>query len=179
MQLYLIRHTRLQAEGLCYGRHNPPLAPSFAAEAEAVKASFAEVEPMAVYSSPAARCRALVEHLGWQTRYDPRLQELDFGDWEGRAWHDIPRAESEAWTADFVRRAPPNGESYAALQARVVEFLRELQQQGAAQAVIVSHAGVIRAALAWLRNIPLEHSFQRISVDCGEVIIAPFPALRG
>lgn len=175
MQLHLIRHTRVLAEGLCYGRHNPPLAPSFAEEAEAVKAKLAGAAPMVVYSSPAPRCRALVEHLGWQTQYDPRLLELDFGDWEGRAWHDIPRAESEAWTADFVRRTPPNGESYAALQVRVVEFLRELQQQGTEQAAIVSHAGVIRAALAWLRNIPLEHSFQRISVDYGEVINSPFP----
>lgn len=130
---------------------------------------------MAVYSSPAPRCRALVEHLGWQTQYDPRLLELDFGDWEGRAWQDIPRAESEPWMADFVRRTPPNGESYAALQVRVVDFLRELQQQGAEHAAIVSHAGVIRAALAWLRNIPLEHSFQRIRVDYGEVIFTSFP----
>lgn len=160
---------------MCYGRHDPPLADSFASEARAVATQLADLPPMPVYCSPALRCRHLAEHLGWQPQYDPRLLELDFGDWEGRAWHDIPRAESEAWTVDFVRRTPPNGESYAALQVRVVEFLRELQTQGAEHAAIVSHAGVIRAALAWLRNIPLEHSFQRISVDYGEVIISPFP----
>jgi alpha-ribazole phosphatase len=175
VQLYLIRHTRLQAEGICYGRHDPPLADSFAADAQALAAQLADLPIMPVYCSPALRCRRLAEQLGWQPQYDARLLELDFGDWEARAWADIPRHESEVWTADFVRRTPPNGESYAALQIRVVEFLRELQKQGAEHAAIVSHAGVIRAALAWLRNIPLEHSFQRISVDYGEVIIAPFP----
>lgn len=175
MQLCLIRHTRVLADGLCYGRHNPPLAPSFAIEAEAVKARLAGAAPMAVYSSPAARCRALAEHFGWRPQYDARLQELDFGHWEGRAWEAIPRAESEHWMADFVHRAPPNGESYAALQVRVVACLSEIRQHGVEQAVVVSHAGVIRAALAWLHNIPLAQSFTQIHVDYGAVIDVTLP----
>lgn len=169
MQLVLIRHTRLQAEGLCYGRHDPPLASSFEAEAQVLAARLSSLPPMPVYCSPAPRCRYLAEYLGLQPRYDARLLEMDFGDWEGRAWSEIPRAKSDAWAADFVHYAPPNGENYVALQARVVDFLQDLQSGDDAHAAIISHAGVIRACLAHLQNIPLEQSFARIAVGYGDI----------
>lgn len=175
MYLTLIRHTRLQAEGLCYGRHDPPLAESFVTEAQALAARLDDLPAMTFYCSPALRCRRLAEHLGLQPQYDTRLLELDFGDWEGRAWADIPRHESDTWVANYVYQAPPNGESYMALQARAVSFLQGLQVSGAAHVGIISHAGVIRAGLAWLRNIPLEQSFERIVVGYGEIVRVQLP----
>jgi alpha-ribazole phosphatase len=170
VELYLIRHTRLQAEGLCYGRHDPPLAASFEAEAAVLATQIAGWPPMPVYSSPAPRCSRLAKYLDFRPQYDDRLLELDFGDWEGRAWAEIPRAQSDAWAANFVHQAPPNGECYAALQARVVDFLQDLRNNGIAHAVVISHAGVIRACLAHLKRIPLEQSFTQITIGHSEII---------
>lgn len=175
MHIHLIRHTRLQAEGLCYGRHDPPLADSFEAEAQALAARLADLPTMDFYCSPALRCRRLAERLGLQPQYDERLLELDFGDWEGLAWADIPWVESDAWTANFVHQAPPNGERYAALQARAVNFLQMLRTSGEADVGVITHAGVIRACLAWLQDIPMAQSFERIAVGHGEIVRVALP----
>ncbi len=175
MHLHLIRHTHVQAEGLCYGRHDPPLAASFETEVQALAARMADLPTMPIYCSPALRCRRLAENLGLQPHYDDRLQELHFGTWEGRLWSDIPRTESDIWTANFVHQAPPNGESYATLQARVLDFLQDLHASGTTQAAIISHAGVIRACLAHVQRIPLEQSFSQITVGYGDIIRIEIP----
>lgn len=117
----------------------------------------------------------LAEHLELAPNYDGRLLELDFGDWEGRPWGDIPRSESDPWSADFVNQSPPRGECYFALQSRVVDFLEEKRLRGVSHLAIITHSGVIRAALAWIRKIPLEQSFEHIQVGYGEIIQETFP----
>lgn len=78
---------------------------------------------------------------------------MDFGAWEGRPWEAIPRAEIDAWAADVAGYAPPGGESPRALQQRALEFVAGL---AVAEAVIVTHAGVIRTLLAHRRGLPPE-----------------------
>lgn len=152
MAVTLIRHTRVAgAEGVCYGRHDVPLAvphtPPFAAVAAQVA-----LPVTGVVSSPSPRAlvlaRWLAAHWAVPLSEDARWQELDFGAWEGRRWQDIDRAQSDAWCADVERRSPPGGESRAALRARVQAALTALPARGAAHWVVVTHAGPIRVALA-------------------------------
>ena len=158
MGMIFLRHpTPACAAGLCYGRTDPGLGANAAAEiARALKAT-----PRAgrVIASPAARCRELAEALagrdGVALELDERLQELDFGRWEGMAWDDIPRAESDPWAADPWRRAPPGGESFAVLYARVAGALRE----AGPDAALVTHAGPIRAARMILTGATFEAVF--------------------
>lgn len=143
--MILLRHPRPRvAPGLCYGRLDVPAGPRAAAEiAAALRAAPTAAR---VVASPAARCRLLAERLaardGAPLALDPRLGELDFGDWEGRRWDDIPRAESDPWAQDPMHVAPPGGERFADLLARVGAAL-EAAGPGAA---LVTHAGPIRAA---------------------------------
>ena len=44
---------------------------------------------------------------------------MDFGAWEGVAWHDISRAHVDAWAADLPHYAPGGGESLASMLQRV------------------------------------------------------------
>lgn len=123
------------------------LAPTFAEEADAV---LAQLEPAeALVSSPLGRCRALAERIGsafhLQPAYDRRLQELDFGTWEGQNWNDIPRTELDAWAADFLHARPHGGESVHAFVARVHEVLAELRKDCISR-LVVTHAGVIKAS---------------------------------
>lgn len=64
---------------------------------------------------------------------------MDFGQWEGRAWNDIARADIDAWTTRFGHHAPGGGEPLAAMLTRVSAALDE----AAAQA----HAGGWRCGL--------------------------------
>lgn len=161
MDLYLIRHTPVAAPGLCYGRLDVPLADSFGQEAAALERRLRPLGPLPFYCSPAARCLRLAERLGLKPVIDPRLQELDFGRWEGKAWDRIERAELDAWAADLVRRPCPGGESYAALIGRVAAFLNDLAGQGVERAGLITHAGVIRAARVLLQGVSPEESLRQ------------------
>ncbi|HUF55135.1 MAG TPA: histidine phosphatase family protein [Thermohalobaculum sp.] len=155
--MIVIRHPRpAVAPGTCYGRLDLRPGPDAEAEIAAALASLPRRRP--VLTSPARRCRLLAERLaardGGRPRLDPRLRELDFGAWEGRRWDAIDRAESDPWAADPWGLAPPGGETFAALHARVAAALDD----AAPGAILVTHAGPIRAA----RMILLGETFERV-----------------
>lgn len=156
--MIFLRHPRPEAPpGLCYGRTD--LAPGPGAAAEIARALELTPTVSQVLASPARRCRGLAEALaardGVALELDDRLRELDFGAWEGRRWWDIPRAESDPWASDPWRRAPPGGETFAALHARVAAVLAETGPG----AVLISHAGPIRAARMILTGATFEAVF--------------------
>lgn len=171
MQLYLIRHTTPDIPpGVCYGRADIGLAAGFEQEAEAVRAKLAHLEMATCFSSPATRCVRLAERLGTPT-HDNRLQELDFGAWELQPWDDIPRTEIDRWSSSFVDIAPPGGECFRQLHARATDFWQELAERPpAAQTLVVTHAGVIRALLAEALGLPLHEVF-RFHLDYGGVTL--------
>jgi len=149
MRLHLIRHPRPGIEpGICYGQLDIPAE----IEMAGLVRLKSELPPgLPVWSSPLQRCRKLAERLHPQPIFDERLAEMNFGDWEGRRWDAIPRHELDAWAADIAGYAPPGGESPAALQQRALEFVAGLV---APEAVIVTHAGVIRTLLADWQGLP-------------------------
>lgn len=151
MRLYLIRHPKPLIEmGICYGRLDCP-----AEDAVSVSASLLAELPagLLLWTSPMIRCRELAERLHPLPIIDDRLAEMDFGAWEGRRWDDIPRAELDAWAADVAGYAPPGGESPRELQQRALDFVASLDVP---EAVIVTHAGVIRTLLAHWQGLPPE-----------------------
>lgn len=148
MILHLIRHPKPVVDpGICYGRLDLG-----AENAEATAATLRARLPagLPVWSSPLRRCRMLAVELQSQPVFDERLVEMNFGDWEGRSWDAIPRAELDAWAADVAGYAPPGGESPRQLQQRALDFVAGLSVP---EAVLVTHAGVIRVLLAEWRGL--------------------------
>ena len=125
--------------------------------------------PWSLHASPALRCRRLAETFGPPVAIDARLQELDFGAWDGRAWDDLPRPALDRWCDDFVSLRPPGGESFAELAARAEAFAAErANRDPLGTCVAVTHAGVIRALLAPRRGLALADAFT-IAVPPGSV----------
>jgi alpha-ribazole phosphatase len=152
MILHLIRHPKPAiAPGICYGHLDIPAR----IEMPDLTRLRAELPPdLPVWSSPLQRCRQLAEQLHPLPLVDDRLVEMNFGDWEGRPWDDITRSELDAWAADIAGYAPPGGESPVALQRRALDFVAGL---AVPEAVIVTHAGVIRVLLGhWYKLPPIE-----------------------
>ncbi|ALG67087.1 alpha-ribazole phosphatase [Beggiatoa leptomitoformis] len=170
MDIYLIRHTTPAVlSGVCYGQSDIALADSFAEDVMLVKKKLTELDKDGVIiSSPSGRCIQLAENLGGNVISDSRIMELNFGEWEMKNFNDINPEQLQKWTDDFVRIAPPRGESYQTLSARCQDFWNELIQQDYQQVSIVTHAGVIRALIALLLEIPLQKSFC-FKVDYGSV----------
>jgi len=175
--MILLRHPRPRvAPGTCYGRLDLPEGPTAAAE---IAAALKAVPPVAaVLASPAMRCRRLAERLAARDdaglAFDPRLLELDFGAWEGRLWDAVDRTESDPWAADPWRVAPPGGETFAALHARVAACLAEAPRGTA----IVAHAGPIRAARMILEGVSFARAFAEPVPHATPIILgedAPWP----
>lgn len=158
--MIFLRHaSTIAGADICYGQTDIGLGSRAEAEMEAAIRAVGRV--CAIRASDLSRCRVLAQRFadrdGVDAVYDQRLREYHFGDWEGRRWADIPRAESEPWTADLWGAAPPGGETFAALHARVAEALAEIPRG----TLVVAHAGVIRAA----RMILTGASFQTVFAE--------------
>ena len=172
--MILLRHPQTAAPpGLCFGRFEPPVGPNATAEIAAALA----ITPSAriVVASPSRRCRELAEALaardGVQLMFDSRLLELDFGAWEGRLWAEIERAESDAWSVDPLNRAPPGGECFTTLRERVRAALAEAPEG----AVLVCHAGPIRAARMLLTGASFDAVFAEPVPYATPIHLAPAP----
>jgi alpha-ribazole phosphatase len=148
MPIFALRHPPPVTSGVCAGRNDfPVLDPRQYLERLLVHPDLESVAR--VYSSPATRCSELAlliaAHWALPLEVDERLQELDFGEWEGRTWNDIETNDQErfqAWASDWQRAAPPKGEYIANLQRRVSQFVCDLF---ADPVLVVTHAGPIRA----------------------------------
>lgn len=149
MILHLIRHPRPVVDaGICYGQLDLE-----AENSQAVAARLLSELPagLPLWSSPLRRCVELATALHPSPVIDERLAEMNFGAWEGRRWDDIPRQEIDAWAADVAGYVVPGGESALQLQQRALDFVVGLSVP---EAVIVTHAGVIRVLLAHWLGLP-------------------------
>ncbi len=124
MRVVLIRHPRPLIEpGICYGRLDIPSHPEALEMIARIAADPGLKGAGRVWSSPARRCRVLADAIAATLTVplteDHRLQELDFGDWEGRRWDTVACADLDRWAAEPVTFAPPGGESGAELIVRI------------------------------------------------------------
>jgi alpha-ribazole phosphatase len=110
--------------------------------------------------TPLARTRTTAEAL-WGTHdciVEPALLEQSFGDWQGLS-HDALAALGDDRVSAFwqapATAAPPGGESFADVVARVAPALsrRSMEFQNR-DIVAVCHGGSIRAALAVALDLP-------------------------
>jgi len=168
----LLRHGEVDG-GLCLGNaSDPPLNArgwSQMRDATSINAGW-----QAVVSSPLQRCRAFAEELAARLdlplRIDARLAELGFGAWEGRPWTELYASHAEALLR--FQRTPgdnpaPGGEHFADFEGRVRMAWAELGHQGEnRQVLVVCHAGIIRAILRQVLEMPLTSLF-RIDVPHG------------
>ena len=156
MRLILVRHPQpLVAAGVCYGSTDLEVAPE---ELARTLAALAPRLPagLPVYSSPLRRCAGLAASLSTTPIFDARLVEMHFGDWEMRAWDDIPRADVDAWAADLVNYQPGGGESVLGMATRIAAFHADLQRQlgGDGEAIVICHAGAMRLLSACQAGLP-------------------------
>jgi alpha-ribazole phosphatase len=157
MRLHLIRHPAPDVPaGYCYGRLDVALAADVAHCLSAIRDALpCDPASVPIWSSPLKRCAHLALALHPAPRVEARLIELDFGDWEGKAWDAIDRNALDAWAADPLRYVIPGGEAVADMQTRVDAALDELAVLPSADVVWVTHAGVIKLVLARANRLAL------------------------
>jgi broad specificity phosphatase PhoE len=172
----LIRHAATESyESTIIGRYGQVhLSATGLAQAERLRTLLGAVD--AIYSSPQARARetaqALVYREDKQIQVAQELDELDYGDWSGRRLREL--ATLASWQAfNSVRSCTriPNGEHILDVQARVVQFMERVRNRHPAAIVaLVSHADVVRAALAHCLGIPIDLSL-RLEISLASISI--------
>ncbi|MEL6298713.1 MAG: histidine phosphatase family protein [Pseudomonadota bacterium] len=114
--------------------------------------------PKTLIASPRRRARlpaaTYADRTGIELQVDDAFAEIDVGDWENRAFEELRASEGERFAAYID--APedhdaPGGERWSDFSDRLETRLRSLLVSGDLAhdpAVVVCHAGVIRATLA-------------------------------
>ena len=153
MKLLLIRHTSVGVPpGTCYGQTDVPLAPTFPQEAEVVKNQLKNFHFDKVFSSPLSRCVKLAEFCGYpDAEKDARLLELNFGEWEMKAFDEINDPVLAEWFEDYINVRPPGGESVMMQQHRFLNFIDDLKKDTSLDTVaLFTHGGILINALVAL-----------------------------
>lgn len=154
-ELWFIRHgeTPWNTEGRFQGHHDVNLSPEGLHQAYRVAERLAASGNFfdGLYSSDLQRAaltaKPIAEALELQPVYDPRIREIYAGKLQGLLRQEIEAQFPEfqaAIKADPWHTRRPDGESMADLSQRVQGFLDDLPE---GRMIIVTHGGVIRAAL--------------------------------
>lgn len=158
-RLALLRHgpTAWSAERRLQGSCDLPLSPAGRLAVAAWQLP-REVDHFAWTTSALKRARETAALLGHgDARVDARLNEMSFGEWEGRRLAELAAElgpalqEAEDRGLDF--RAP-GGESPRDVQQRLASFLLETGRGGIDRLAVV-HKGVIRALYAAATGWPM------------------------
>jgi broad specificity phosphatase PhoE len=153
--IWLIRHgeTAWSLSGAHTSRTDLSLTPRGREKAEAIGAELVDRDFALVLTSPLRRARETCEAAGFGEAAiaDPNLQELDYGDYEGRTTTEIQR-ERPGWS--LWRDGCPNGESFEHAAARAESVIsRALSADG--DVALFAHGHILRIlAASWLGLAP-------------------------
>ncbi len=154
MVLYIWRHPKpIAANGFCIGQTD------ISVDKRKIKRLANKIQrfvrlhqlPKVIWVSPLQRSLKVGEILashGFRYHVAPELAEINFGNWDGQPWAQIPKQEIDDWCDHFADFAPKGGESLQQLFNRVENWLNEMEAQNSGQNPIlaVGHAGWINAA---------------------------------
>lgn len=183
--ILLVRHATTAATGKRLGGWTPGVHLDDRgvgqAEAAARRIADARADVAAVYASPLERtqdtAKIVAKILGLRVRTRRGLGEVDYGDWTDRPLGQLRRRKDWAVIQQTPSRFTfPGGESIRAAQSRVVEQLETLAAEHPREAIVaVSHADIIKAAVAHFLGMPLD-TFQRIVVSPASITVLALPA---
>lgn len=145
--LHLMRHGAPERAGLLLGHADEPALPSESAKCVARAKA---LEFTRVVSSDLIRtltpARTIAATSQMEHRIDADWREHDFGEWTARAPHEIDGEAYARFWDDPDAHAPPGGERWSDLQARVLRAISALNEP----ALVITHGGAMRAALSVL-----------------------------
>ena len=149
--------------------------------------ALANIEFNAIYSSSLQRCSHTAQLVcpKQKINFDPRLNEINMGKWDGKTFDEIKKKRAEEFKKrgnDIYEFRPPDGESFKDLSDRLLSFLNKLQTKCFKQnnrrsqkrqysnTLLVSHAGVIRVLICHILGMKPQDLFN-IKLDYGHLFV--------
>lgn len=161
MKIYLIRHgqTDWNLEGKIQGRHDVSLNETGSKQAELLAMGMDKRPVVQIFSSRQKRALETAQAVGRRQHVAVTvidgLEEVEFGEWEGKTWDEISREypeEFKVWCTEPAEIVPPGGESRPQIYRRIGNALKEILRRSRGDIAIISHG----AALAYMVSIMLE-----------------------
>ena len=162
---------------------NPPLNDEGREQARATGEWLAPLSGTfdALVSSPVLRTRQtaeiLAEFFDLEIEEEPGIAEMEFGTWDGMSFtevHEKHPDEISSWLGD-LESAPHGGESFRAVEKRVLEGRDRMMAAYAGQtAVVVSHVTPIKTLVADALGAPLEAVYRMELAPASVTVISYF-----
>lgn len=173
-RLYLVRHgrTRWNEENRYQGSSDCPLNETGIRQSRMLTARLRNTKIDVFYSSPSQRAVETIQELACMKKKciqtDIRLQEIDFGDWEGKTDEELKKVYIRF--PDFLQRpdefSHPKEHMFYDVQKRVVACLDELLQRYEGSHILVaSHTGSIRLAFMHYLQMSNHNLFIRMQLE--------------
>lgn len=169
--LVLIRHGELpeSCRGRYIGRSDVPLSGEGTLACRKLAPRFAALRPERIFSSPMRRARESAAAICPDRKdliFDPRLREIDFGEWENLTFEEI-RLRTAPEVLDLWFRHPdrmrfPNGGSVAEHYAGVDAFMDEALGMPEKVIAVITHGGVLMRLISRARQLPPERQFEAL-----------------
>lgn len=159
-QVDLLRHGEVQG-GVCFrGSTDDPLTDT---GWQQMRDATHQAHWDQVITSPLCRCadfaRTFTEQHALPLTFEPRFQEMHFGQWEGMSATELMETNQTGlarFWSDPEHYPPPEGERLSQVQDRVLAAWQNLLRTHTGRRVLlVTHAGVIRILLCYLNQKPM------------------------
>lgn len=169
MRFCLVRHgqTDWNLEGRYQGQSDVPLNETGRAQARSLAQQLQGQSFVAAYTSDLRRASETAEiiaaDIGLAVTPDPRLREINQGEWEGQLVEDIKARYAGLWeqrVGDPASVRPPGGETVGEVAGRVYAALEDFSRQHTAGPVlIVSHGLSLATVICKVRGIPIGQAY--------------------
>lgn len=177
MEVVVVRHgqTAVNSSGLYQGNHDVPLSEQGIRILEVTKKSLSDKKWQKIYTSTRQRTQQTAHLLTDQTVFqeDERLNERDFGIFEGKSFQEINNQyplETQKWSDDWLNYKIPDGESAFEVYERVKNFMHELEMTKSQQILIITHEGIMKMMSCYLMDEMIS-LFWKFSYECGSFFI--------
>ncbi|MEB3357388.1 MAG: histidine phosphatase family protein [Synechococcales bacterium] len=184
LKLYLLRHgeTTLSRTGGYCGALDPELTPAGLQMAQAFAEAYRTIPWAGVYVSPMKRAIAtakpLCEAINIDMQIREGLQEIHFGEWEGKSTDEVKQQYEEdyvRWLTEPAWNPPTGGETAVELASRASLVIAEIEEKHRdGNVLVVSHKATIRVILCSLLGIDLGRYRDRITTLVASVCVVRF-----
>lgn len=177
MQLYAVQtgETIWEVQQRLDSLAGVPLSESGRQMAQRVAKELVPHEPTAIYASSGEAeqetAKLLAKQLGVRIRTEPRLDEIDFGLWQGLSMSEIKHRQPKLhkqWLEGPSGVRPPGGESLQEVQDRLCQAVREIGKKSKSKKdvpVIVLRPVALGALRCRLENANLDDLWSHVGRD--------------
>lgn len=178
----LVRHAASRSAGKFVGQQDEPLSAEGRRQSHELARKLSGFRFDAIFTSDLTRAietaRPTAQRRELQVQIRPGLREMHFGRWQGLSWEQIRRREprtANRWLKHFASQPIPGAEQFRQFKRRVKAELKAIVDANCGCCVlVVTHAGVIRVALAAALGMKDENIFRLAQDPCALNVVEHF-----